>query len=117
MLEFMEMGGVVMHFVLVFGLLTVGVAVACVIRPGERRAAFFRALSRATLYVSLTGTLAGLAMVFHRVPGSPTWAHSPDLHLIVMTGVGEALSNAILGLGLLALAWFLFAFAQRRRVA
>jgi hypothetical protein len=114
MVELFREGGVVMFFILGFGVLSLAVAAAHAVRPGEARAAFFRAASRATSFAALTGTLAGISTVFHVVPKSPEWAHSPDLALIVMTGLGESLANALLGFGLLALAWLLFAFGERR---
>ena len=117
MLDFLQEGGIAIWFILLFGVVTVGVAVAHVIRPERRRAAFFRALSVATVLASLTGFASGVGALMHKVPATPEWAHSPDRTLILMLGLGESLANAILGFGLLAIAWFAFAFGERRRDA
>ena len=117
MMDFMGQGGIAIWFVLLFGVLAMGAGIVHLIWPQPRRAAFFRALSVATVFASLTGLLSGVAAVMHAVPSRPEWAHSPDRTLIVMTGLGESLANAILGMGLLAIAWLLFAFAERRRSA
>ncbi len=114
MLEFMLAGGMAMWFILLFGGTGIGVAIAYLFRASVRREAFFRALSNATLFASIAGTIAGVGAVMAKVPTVEQWAHSPDRPLIVMAGLGEALSNGILGFALLALGWFLFAFGKRR---
>lgn len=115
MLEFMMSGGVAMWFILLFGGTNLGVGIAFLVSASQRREAFFRALSNATLFATLTGVVAGIAAVMSKVPVVVEWAHNPDRPLIVMAGLGEALSNGILGFALLALAWFLFAFGKRRQ--
>jgi len=55
--------------------------------------------------------------VFYKVPQNPDWAQSDDLPLIVMTGLGEALSPACTGFLLLSVSWLLVAFGCRRLAA
>lgn len=114
MLEFMREGGFAMWVILLFGLGTLALAVAFAVKPRESAVHVLRSASRATLFATLTGLVAGLGAVFHKVPGNPDWAHSPDLHLIVMTGLGESLANAILGFSLLTLAWLAATVGMRR---
>ena len=63
MIEFMTMGGFAMWLILLFGLLTLGAAIAFTVRPDDRRKEFFRSLARATLFSSLAGLAAGVAAV------------------------------------------------------
>lgn len=114
MLEFIRVGGVSMLFILALGGAALVVAGLHARRPTIRRADIVRALTAATVFATLTGVCGGFAAVMHKVPSNPEWAHSPDLHLIVMTGLGEATANAILGFALLTLAWLLMAIAARR---
>lgn len=114
MLEFMHMGGFAMWLVLVFGLLTLGIAIVQIVKPRGTREPFFRALSRATLFATLSGLAAGIAATMIRAPAFKEQSGAPDLAPVVMAGLGESLCNAILGFSLLAVAWFIFAFGTRR---
>jgi len=114
MLEFFQAGGWSMFLVLVLGALAFGVAVAFAIRPQERRVGMVRALSAGTVFAVLAGLAANVAAVMSQVPANPEWAHSPDVHLIVMTGLGESCAPAIMGFTLLSLAWLITAAGVRR---
>lgn len=114
MWRFLLSGGFGVWVVLLFGLLSLAAAVVFLVRPHERRLGVIRALSRATLYAIAAAVSAGLAAVGTKVPAHPQWAHSPDLPLVVMMGIAETLTNAILGFALLALVWFFVAVGRRR---
>jgi hypothetical protein len=114
MLEFFKAGGFAMFFILLFGGLTVAASVVLIIKPAERLVAMIRALSISTVFMSLAGLTAGLAMVMSTIPQTPEWANDPKVHLIVMAGIGESLSNPILGFSLLAIAWLMTAVGVRR---
>lgn len=114
MMEFFAAGGWPMIVVLLFGALTLVGAAAFFRKPEERHIGMIRGLSVATVFAVLCGVCADLAAVFTKVPNNPEWAQSPDLPLIVMTGLGEALTPAILGFSLLALAWMVTAVGVRR---
>jgi hypothetical protein len=45
----------------------------------------------------LTGVASDLAAVGHHIASTPQWASSPDLPRILLTGVAESLTPAILG--------------------
>lgn len=117
MLEFMRAGGFGMWIILLFGLITVGTAGLFAWHPNERRYVFFEAMTKATLYASLTGLCAGFAAVMYHIPASPEWANSPKIHLIIMEGLGEAFSNPILGFAFLGVGWLITAFGERRRTS
>lgn len=114
MMEFFAAGGWSMVPVLVFGALALGVAAMFAWRPHERRVGMVRALSAATVFAILSGLAANVAAVMSKVPANPEWAQSPDLHLIVMMGLGEACAPAIMGFTLLSLAWVVTAAGVRR---
>ena len=48
------------------------------------------------------------------MPNNDEWAHSPDMPLIVMYGLGEAVTPAVLGFTALSLAWMFVAVGMRR---
>jgi hypothetical protein len=114
MMEFMRAGGFGTWAILLFGLITLVAAATFAWRPTERRAGFLRGMSQATLYSTLTAIVAGFAAVMSKVPARPEWAKSPDMPLIVMTGLGEALTCGILGFAILSLCWLMGAVGNRR---
>jgi hypothetical protein len=114
MMEFFLAGGIGMLFVLVFGLAALVASAFFARRPDGRRLGAIRALSTATVFAVCAGVAAGFAAVCTKVPGTPEWAHSTDMPLIVLTGCGEALSNAIIGFALLAVTWLFVAVGERR---
>jgi hypothetical protein len=114
MMEFMRAGGVPIWIVLFFGLAALVTGVLFAIRPDERKAAVLRALSNTTIFCILSGVTSCIAAVMSKVPGNPEWAHSPDRTLIIMTGLGESMTPAILGFTLLSLVWLLAAVGSRR---
>ncbi len=114
MVWLMRSGGLPIWVLALFGVWALVMAVLFLRRPELRRLEVVRLLSRATLYATVAAVAASLAAVMTRVPAHPEWATSPDLPLIVMTGLGEALAPAILGFGLLALTSFFAALGVRR---
>ena len=117
MLEFFLAGGATMFPILVFGALAIAAAVGFARKPDERRFAMVRALSLTTVFGTLAGFAACLGAVMSKIPANPEWAHSPDLNLIIMTGLGEATAPPIMGFALLALAWLVVAVGWRRMPA
>ena len=113
-IEFFRAGGWPMLVILALGLLTLAAAVQLWWRPFARHEAALRALSWATIFSVLSGVASDLATVFHHVSTRDEWAHSPDLHLLVMTGLAESLMPAVLGFSLLSVAWLVAAAGLRR---
>jgi hypothetical protein len=114
MLWLFKAGGFSMWFIALFGLISLVASALFVRRPNERRLEFIRFMSKATVYSAVAGVFSCLAAVFVHVPGNPEWAKSPDIHLIVMEGLGESMAPGILGFGLLSLVAFLTALGVRR---
>jgi hypothetical protein len=117
MMDFMRAGGFAIWLVLLFGLITLGAAALFAWRPDERRLAFIRAMTWATLFQTIAATVMGFGAVGFKVPNTPAWAESPKVHLIVMEGIAESLTNSMLGFTVLAVAWLVTAIGIRRLAA
>lgn len=121
MLKLLQEGGLPVWFVLLFGLITLAGAVAYATKPDERRLGLVRGMSLATLFATLSSTAANLGMVFHAMAGVD--ARHPSLNvltkddgvLMLMLGLGESMSTAILGFALLALASLFYAVGVSRQ--
>ncbi|MCB9654103.1 MAG: hypothetical protein H6729_08250 [Deltaproteobacteria bacterium] len=114
MVDFFRAGGVGMFVVLVFGAICLGVGALFLIKPDPKKLGFLRAMSVTTLFSVGVAVASDLAAVCSQVPNHPEWSKSPEIHLIIMTGIGESLTPAILGLAMLTLTWMLIAFGIRR---
>lgn len=113
--EFMRAGGAAMWVILALGLVTAvsgGLYAKARTKEALRRLVLF---SVATFFASLSGLSAGLATVFMKVPSHAEWSKNPDMPLIVMMGIGESLTNLVLGTSLLMIAWTIAAAGLFRR--
>lgn len=110
----LQAGGAPIWFTAIFGLWALGAAALFARQPARRRLEVVRWLQRATLCSVGAGFTASIAAVGTKVPAHPEWAHSPDLPLILLTGVGESMAVGILGFTLLSLASFITAIGVRR---
>ena len=113
-LHFMVRGGWGMWLVLVCGLASLAQAISF----ARTRAAAARdalgAFSRATLMSIPAAIALSLAHMGAKVPNIPELANSPRFDLVVIEGLAEALSPAILGFSILCLTWFIAAMGERR---
>jgi len=114
MVEFIRAGGFPILVVLGLGLGLLVSAAIFIRRPHVRRLGVIRALSAAVAFATLSAVAVNFMAVMRKVPANPEWAHSPDLPLIVMTGLGEAVTPAILGFTILSIAWMFVAVGMRR---
>lgn len=110
----MQAGGFGIWIVLLFGVFALGTAIRFATRPEPRALRVLTALSWATVFAIFSAVSSNLAMVMWRVPQHPEWSKSPELPLIVMTGIGESLTPSILGFTLLGVTWLLVAVGYRR---
>lgn len=117
MMDFLRAGGFGMWVVLAVGVATLATAVMFARRPDERRMTLIRSLTWATVFAMLTALSSNVAAVMFKVPAHPEWSHSPDVHLIVMTGLGEALTPVMVGSAFLTLTWIVTAVGIRRLAA
>lgn len=107
-------GGMPMVVIVVFGLVALVAAARFAWTPVVGRLGHIVALSVAVLFASLAGVAADLIMVTIRVPSNPEWAQSPDLHLILLAGLGESLAPAVLGFSVLSVTALVTAIGVRR---
>lgn len=114
MVAFFLSGGVPMVFILLFGLVALGASLRFAFRPQLRCVPVIGWLCGAIGASMVAGTCADLAAVFTKVPANPEWAHSPDLALILLVGLGESMSPGILGATFLALVALSMAVGHRR---
>lgn len=110
----MRAGGFGMWVVLLFGLITLFTAGRFAFKPREDAVGILRAMSAATVFSVLSALSSNLAAVFWKVPNTEEWAKSPDMPLIVMTGLAESLTPCMLGFTMLGLAWLMTAVGYRR---
>ena len=114
MIAFFLSGGVPMVFILLFGVAALGVAVRFAMRPRRADISPVGWLCGAIVASMVAGTCADIAAVCTHVPANPEWAHSPDLALILLTGLGESMSPGILGGAFLSLVCLAMAMGSRR---
>lgn len=107
-------GGFPMLFVLVFGAVGLVSALRYAWSPAPGRLGHIAATGMAVLFSALAGVAADLMMVTIRVNETPEWANSPDLHLILLAGLGESLAPAVLGFSILAVTALFVALGLRR---
>jgi hypothetical protein len=70
--------------------------------------------SRAVAWAIVNGVASDLAAVASHIAARDDWAHSPDFALLVLQGVGESMSPAILGGGVLSVVSLLCAAGHAR---
>jgi hypothetical protein len=114
MIEFLRAGGFGMVVVLVVGGITLATAVMFARKPDERRMALVRAFTAASLFSVLTAVASNLATVMYHVPQTPKFAESPDFAKVIMIGIGESLTPAIMGGAILTVTWVIAAVGMRR---
>ena len=109
-MKFIVAGGWGIWFVILFAALALASSIGFVVRPVARKVPVVRALSVAMIFSILASVTNNFLTVMWVVAGDPP----PDLHLVVMQGLGEAVTPAILGFTVLAVVWLLVAVGTRR---
>lgn len=117
MIEFFKAGGFPMFVVLFLGLAALIAAGFFAFRPDEGRVGTIRALSTSTGFSVLAAVAADLATVCYTIPNNPEFSKSGEVHLIVLMGIAESLTPAIMGCTMLALVWMMVAVGHRRLAA
>src|SRR5678816_19971 len=101
MMDFFRAGGTGMYFVLLFGALNIVAAIFFALKPEKHRIGTLLAIGVATLLATGSAVVSDLATVCVKVPANPEWANSSRIHLVIMQGIAESLTPAVLGFGLL----------------
>ncbi len=115
MTNFFRAGGWTIWMVLLCATILLIAAGSYALRPKPKKLALVRALTMAVLFASLGGLCTNVMAVMNKVTGIPEWAQSPDMPLIVMSGIGESLTCPVLGFMSLTLAWLFVVVGTRRR--
>jgi hypothetical protein len=102
-------GGWSMWFLLAIGALCLTAAGTFAFRPDPTQLDRIAGLSRSVAWSTLLGVASDLAAVGYNIPRNPEWAKSPDLPLLVLQGIAESLSPAILGAAILSVSSLLVA--------
>jgi hypothetical protein len=117
-IEFLKAGGFPIFIVILCGGAGLVAAVRFLLKADERKLAIIRALTWATTFSVAAAVTADITAVMWKVPrffaDAPPGTDLPDLRLIIMEGLGEALTPAILGFTMLTLCWLLVAVGARR---
>ena len=107
-------GGWSMWFLVVVGGVCLLNAGAFTRRPDPTRLPRIEGLARAVGWSTLVGVASDLAAVGTKIPSRPEWAHSPDVHLLVLEGFAESMSPAVLGGAILSVTALLVAAGHGR---
>lgn len=111
-MDFFRAGGTNMYILAALGVAIAIPAVKFARAPDAQRLSLIRALTVALVAGSVAGTVSGIAMTFHGIAGNPHVLENPLP--ILLQGCAESMTNLILGLGLVLLAWILVAVGVRR---
>ena len=114
MMTLFREGGFPMWFLLAFGMLLLISGARFAMNPGPTRLRLALALGAATLFTMVTAISADLATVGHQAPSY--LARHPELTLaaVLLQGIAESLSPAILGSTVLTLAALFIALGFHR---
>jgi hypothetical protein len=113
MITLIRDGGWSMFVILAFGLAALLTAASYAIRPDAVREGFLQWMSRAVLWAIFCGIASDFATVCHYVAHDSSLT-GDQLARIVLEGVGESMSPAIVGFAFLALVALLTAVGRRR---
>lgn len=113
-MEFFQMGGFPMFVILVFGLVGAVNAARYAWAPGPGRLPYLGALGGVIAIAGITGFAVDLMTVCTTVPNHPEWSKSPEIHLILVQGLGESLAPVVFAGGFLLAHGLLVALGLRR---
>lgn len=113
-MEFFRMGGFPMLVIVVFGLLGVVNAARFAWAPGPGRVAYQVAIGVSVLFAGVGGVAIDLIAVAVQVPQHPEWIADAGLPLVLLQGLGEALTPLVLACGVLIAQALLVALGLRR---
>jgi hypothetical protein len=114
MLTLFEEGGFPMWFLLGFSVLTLLSSARFAARPDSARLRLASALGVATLFTTLTAICADLAQVGHQIPGYMARHRELQLSSVLLQGIAESMSPAIVGFTVVSLAALVLALGFYR---
>jgi hypothetical protein len=114
MIKFFQAGGFGMWMVLLLGIAMLVASTMFLIKPEEKNLRWIQAIHIAMLYAILTAVSSDLATTFYFGPNMQPNANSVGLMRLILTGIGESLTPAILGSAMLTIAWCMKAVGLRK---
>lgn len=93
---------------------TLGVSIAYVIRPDERRLALMRPLSLATIFAALCAFTVGVVTILHGI--AATQPLSPESWRLIALGASETFVPLFVAFGCLTVAWLAVVLGMRRTI-
>ena len=103
-----------MWFLLGFSVLTLLSSARFAARPDSARLRLASALGVATLFTTLTAICADLAQVGHQIPGYMARHRELQLSSVLLQGIAESMSPAIVGFTVVSLAALVLALGFYR---
>lgn len=113
-MQFFLNGGFPMFVILVFGLVGAVSAARYAWAPGPGRLPYLAALGGVIALAGATGFATDLMAVCLQVPQHPEWLEGTTLGMIVLQGLGEALSPVVFAGGFLLAKGLLIALGLKR---
>ncbi len=101
--------------IILFGLVTLGLAVSYAVRPVDKKLRVLRSMSWATLFSILAATVAGIGGIALHASLVEGEGGQPDIISGIMTGLAEAMVPPVLGFVVLSLTWMLASVGMRRQ--
>jgi hypothetical protein len=113
-MDWFRSGGAAMWFLSAVGIAALLAAASFARRPDLALVPRVERLTSAVVWSMVAGVASDLAEVGRAIPSTPEWAHSPDLVLIILTGISESLTPAVLGAAILSVDALLMAAGHAR---
>jgi hypothetical protein len=113
MITWFKEGGFSMWFLLVLGIVAVASAFWFAVKPGESHYRVLKWMAVSILFAMLCGLTSGAAITFHVVASMEDATHEMRMR-IVIEGLGETLTNGVLGSALLMVTALFVAVGRRR---
>lgn len=107
--------GIVAKMCMVVPLAVLGMSIAYAIRPDERRLAYMRPLSLATIFSALCGFSVGIVVILRGIAATSTL--SDGSWRLIALGASEAVVPLFIAFGCLTVAWLVIAVGMRRTTA
>jgi hypothetical protein len=111
MVHFIRAGGYPIWIVIALTLPMLYLAVRFAISLDARRLAMLRALSWAQVFAVTSGVAANFIATLWN---AGRWPQADDRVVMILIGLGESLTPAVLGLSVLTVVWILITFGLRR---
>jgi len=101
--------------ILLFSVITLGLAISFAIRPADKKLRILRPMSWATLFSILAAIAAGIGATALHASMAEGAGGRQDIANQIMSGLAEAMVPPVFGFVVLALSWMLASVGMRRQ--